>query len=620
MGLFCILNAFGARAQTVTELDIEIVFGNQGAFSEGYIIAAPRFSSVQTYPLVLDHLGNILHNELNAFRGFNFDHHPDGRLAWYSTDGGQWEVLDSSLQAAALIDFYGAEPDYHDLELRPDGSALLLGEEITVANLLDSVPDPSDPFRAVIDCLIQEQDSAGNVTWFWRASDHIPPTWCTHCNWNASLLDAYHHNAFQTLDDGDILLCLRNMDAVVRIDRQTGGVDWVLGGPFSDFTFTSSDGAFSHPHDAQMLDGGRLILFDNGTGKDPEVSRAAEYMLDEEAGLVTLVDQWIHPEQAYASSQGSVQKLDGGGMLIGWGTGASSAFFGGMVTEYDEAGNLLGTVYFPANHFTYRARKVPPGQLPLIQGCRDPEACNFDAGAVLEGACILEGTPCDDGNPCTVVDVFGADCQCTGMLPPADAPIGCSDPEAVNFDTCAYPDTDDGSCQYAVSFRVDATTQDVLPQAMQLLIDGNALDLEPGGFGTWVGSLVLGNDTWTFQFAADGVAEPVMRTLSLTWPLDGPLEEQRACFGSAGAACPGCTDPDDPSYSPFAVDDSRCGAGPWVGCTTPQASNYSPMAMFDDGTCQYGALDDCPQDMDGNGIVGIADILIVLTYFGVACN
>ena len=106
---------------------------------------------------------------------------------------------------------------------------------------------------AVIDCILQELDENGNIIWAWRASDHIPATFCSHCNWEASLIDAYHHNAFETQDNGDILLCMRNMDLVVRIDRASGGLAWQMGGPESNFTLhrRGPRRAFAQQHDAQ---------------------------------------------------------------------------------------------------------------------------------------------------------------------------------------------------------------------------------------------------------------------------------------------------------------------------------------------------------------------------------
>jgi hypothetical protein len=606
-------------SQVNSGLSMEVIFEPGVQFTAGEIIASPRFSSNETYPIVVAQDGTVLHNELNPFRGFNFDHHPDGSLAWFSTLTGVWEKLDSSFQVLEPIEFLGAEADYHDLELLEDGHRLLLGKEIVTVTLADSLPDPQDSTRSLIDCLIQEQDALGNILWFWRASDHIPPTWCTHCNWNASLLDAYHHNAFQTLENGDVLLCLRNMDAVVRINRLTGELVWVAGGPMSDFAFDDPLNAFRHPHDAHLLPNNHLLLFDNATGAMPMVSRGVEYVLDEEAGSLVQVQEWPHPDGHYAASQGSIQRLDSGGTLIGWGTASSELSGGGMVSEYDVAGNLLGQIHFPENHFSYRARKVPAETIPLIQGCTNSDACNFDSDAVLNDFCFSTGDPCNDGNPCTIGDQIQGNCGCAGVLPSPGTPIGCSDPAALNFDPCAFSDVDDGSCQYFVDFRVDASTLSPAPSSMIIFMEGAPYAMVPGGFGTWKATLSLGNGDWTYHYATGTEVDSVDRSLSLLWPVVEPLDEQRSCFGLPASSCPGCTHPDDPSFSPFAEDDERCGPGPWVGCTSSEAVNYDANAFFDDGSCEWDEGNNCPQDLDFDGMVGVSDILDVLSFFGLVC-
>jgi len=607
------------QAQDNQALSMEILLEPGAQFSPGEILASPRFSSNLTYPIVVDSDGTVLYNELNPFRGFNFDFHPDGSLAWFSVFDGVWERLDSSLQAFEFIQFNGAEVDYHDLEILENGHRLLMGTEIVMVTLPDSVPNPDEPDRAVIDCLLEEQDAFGNTIWTWRASDHIPPTWCTHCNWNASLLDAYHHNAFQMLDNGDVLLCLRNMDAVVRINRLTGNLVWVAGGPMSDFTFDNPDNAFLHPHDAQLLENNHLLLFDNATGAMPLISRGVEYILDEESGTLIQWAEWPHPDGNYAASQGSIQRLASGGTLIGWGTASSELSGGGLVTEYNAQGELLGSIHFPENHFSYRARKVPEGMIPLIQGCKEEGACNYNSSAALSDDCISPGDPCNDGNPCTVGDEIQEGCNCAGVLPDAGTPIGCSDSAAVNFDPCAYADVDDGSCQYYVDFRVDPTYLNTPPQSMSIFIEGSPYAMVPGGFGTWKATLLLGAGDWNYHYATEAEVDTIDRMLSLAWPVGEPLPEQRTCFGLPQTSCPGCTAPDDPSYSPFADDDLRCGLGYWVGCTIPEAINYNEGAFFDDGSCAWDEGDGCPYDLDADGVIGVSDILELLSFFGWIC-
>ena len=296
----------------------------------------------------------------------------DSRLAWFSTFDGWWHVMDSSLAVAEIVDIEGPEMDFHRPRTRADGTRLLLAQDFIDVNGRQRAR-PRNPWR-VVDRIIQEVDEEGSLLSSMAGHDHIPPTVCTHCNWQASLIDAYHHNSFETLENGD-LRCASARGTVVRIDKQTGEVVWQLGGPGSDFDFTDAHGPFAQQHDAHWLEGDRILLFDNATGSQPLTSRGVEYQLDVDAGTATILATWPHPDGSFAGSQGSIQRLENGGTLIGWGTAGSEEHGGGMVSEYDASWALVGTIYFPANHWNYRARKVPETSCPCASGA-EPLACN----------------------------------------------------------------------------------------------------------------------------------------------------------------------------------------------------------------------------------------------------
>ena len=268
-------------------------------------------------------------------------------------------------------------------------------------------------------------------------------------------------------------------------------------------------------------------------------------------------------------------------------------------------------------------------------GCTDPEACNYDADAVLDdGSCILggqnlvvsiltdnypgettwtltdlDGTVVASGGPyndagtlyeesicvgdgCyafTINDSFGDGICCAfgegsytvssdgavlasgGEFTSQDvvdiclgSGFGCTDPEACNYDPEAT--TENGSCNYDCNGCTDAM----------------ACNYDP--------------------FATED---------------DGSCEY---------TSCVGCTDSSACNYNPAAtMDDGSClqldacgvcgGDGSTCsGCTDPEAENYDPSATVDDGSCSYP--NDCPEDLNNDGQISVADILLLLSDFG----
>ena len=81
--------------------------------------------------------------------------------------------------------------------------------------------------------------------------------------------------------------------------------------------------------------------------------------------------------------------------------------------------------------------------LPIVPGCMESGACNYDPDANADdGSCFSPGDSCDDGDEETVMDAYGADCECTGV----PAILGCTDAAACNYEAGA--NVDDGTCFY----------------------------------------------------------------------------------------------------------------------------------------------------------------------------
>ena len=121
---------------------------------------------------------------------------------------------------------------------------------------------------------------------------------------------------------------------------------------------------------------------------------------------------------------------------------------------------------------------------------------------------------------------------------------------------------------------------------------------------------------------------------SPNWVLGGPTENLNYgflategatveyCAGSCEATCPilGCT---DPAYAEFALaateDDGSCVTPVVYGCIYEAADNYNAEANTDNGDCIF-AEDNCPGDLDGDGLVATPDLLSFLSVFGTTCG
>lgn len=77
----------------------------------------------------------------------------------------------------------------------------------------------------------------------------------------------------------------------------------------------------------------------------------------------------------------------------------------------------------------------------------------------------------------------------------------------------------------------------------------------------------------------------------------------------------GCTSMEALNFNPYAnLDDGSCIT---AGCTEPGAINYNPQADFGDGSCIFV---DCSSDLNGDGLAGVADLVIFLQNFGQVCS
>ncbi len=259
----------------------------------------------------------------------------------------------------------GMPADLHEFRIDPSNDTALLTVFDPIYCDIASVGGPAD--GAVTDSLFQEIDLRTHlVRREWHPIDHVAlshsvePANGVTIQWP---YDYFHLNSVQPRANGSFLLSSRDTSAMYIVDGHSGQAIEQVGGPHGDTKLgPGTETAFQH--DAEEQPGGLITVFDNGGSPfKHSQSRGLVLSLNTKARSETLVRQYEHVKPLTAGSQGNVQTLASGGMLIGWGPEP-------YISEYSASGQLVWEARMAGSTNSYRAYRFPwtgtPGGSPSI--------------------------------------------------------------------------------------------------------------------------------------------------------------------------------------------------------------------------------------------------------------
>jgi len=259
---------------------------------------------------------------------------------------GEYVLVDRSYREVASVSTPGRGADFHNMTLTPRGTALMTSFPI-VRRDLTAIGGSENGY--VANCIVQEVDvKTGEVVFRWNMLEHVPLTETTETPENnpdepgtkKAPLDPFHVNSVYEDGKNGLLVSARNTHAVYRIDKVTGELDWTLGGKGSDFEMVG-DSEFAYQHDAQRQSDGTITLFDNEAA--PQVgdeSRGLRLRLNEKRHTAEVAGEYLPPDGRLSGSQGNMQVLPGGHVVIGWGSQEYYSEYGGEgALLYDAAVN-----------------------------------------------------------------------------------------------------------------------------------------------------------------------------------------------------------------------------------------------------------------------------------------
>lgn len=210
-----------------------------------------------------------------------------GMIQWVSYDGA--EVRDV---AFPYVD--------HDFTELPDGTwaGIVVTESETEGGKADRIVE-------------MQPDGTGERT-VWNA-------------WEDPALNGFHSTTSENWSHANGLdydpvedvyyISLKNIGTLVKVDRQTGESLWHLNGAANTFAFAEGSTMPLMQHQFQMLEDS-IVIFDNGS---PETgSRAAEFILDQDARTAEQIWEHKHDPAVYVFAKGDVHRFENDNTLVVW--------------------------------------------------------------------------------------------------------------------------------------------------------------------------------------------------------------------------------------------------------------------------------------------------------------
>ncbi len=343
----------------------------------GVIVAVDRAGEIVWYYRIDEAVGDVrrLANGNILFvadgRVCEIDHLGDTVAEWYAE--GRWK--DKTPPAGAIPVATGMF--HHAVIELPSGNIAVCSMEIRDIEgfpVREEDPGGETETARVVGDVIVEFARDGSVVNEYRLLDLLDPRrvcygsraayWVRRgypgtCDWS-------HVNGL-AWDGGGIVASARHQDCLIRIDRESGALDWILGthanwrAPWSEKLLKPADGLEwqYHQHDCSVTPAGTVMCFDNGneraTPPDARMdgadcySRAVEFAVDRETRTVRQVwSRGPQHDRIYSTYQSGAFRLPE--------TGNTFVTYGGVCTV---DGVPSGKVY--EGHCLSRLIEITPG-------------------------------------------------------------------------------------------------------------------------------------------------------------------------------------------------------------------------------------------------------------------
>ena len=352
----------GFHSRPELQPPIVTVTAQSPAVASGDVFVAPYGGTGQAGPMILEPSGALVwfkplpaNTEASNLEVQQYEGKPvltwwQGNISVHGFGLGEDVIADDTYTDIAHVRAgNGLQADLHELQLTPQGTALITAYDPILCNL-SAVGGPA--YGGVTDSVFQEIDvRTGLGMYEWTSIDHVAlgesyePA---NRSSTAYPYDFFHLNSVSLDRDGSLLISSRNTWTVYKLAAASGQILWRLGGKHPSFKMGPGTGT-AWQHDPRELPDGAISTFDNGDSpKAHSESRGIVVGVNQQTGTATLLTRLTHTPALLVESQGNLQALANGDWFVGWG---QEPYF----SEFSPEGQLLFDAHFPAHDESYRA-------------------------------------------------------------------------------------------------------------------------------------------------------------------------------------------------------------------------------------------------------------------------
>lgn len=175
---------------------------------------------------------------------------------------------------------------------------------------IKNVPTIENKALKIWNCRIQEVEN-DEIKWEFQAKDnekiysYFNQKYVTLERTNEYINNMYFNSMEIDPLDGNLICSFRVIDAIIKINRTTGKIMWILGGKGDEFGLTQEQ-KFSKQHSISYLSDHSILIYDNG--EEEQKTRVIIVKLNEEKKQIEKYESYNL--NIYAPRMGSIQKIN----------------------------------------------------------------------------------------------------------------------------------------------------------------------------------------------------------------------------------------------------------------------------------------------------------------------